>query len=57
MVNFQGFYKKAFDKVFIVVDTKHESVIEKFIPDWWGIYVAYYEKNRMAYLSKRKDWL
>lgn len=50
----QEFYNKTFDKVFIVVGTKYESVIEEFIPDWWGIYVAYYDKRQNVLFKQKK---
>lgn len=50
----QEFYNKTFDKVFIVVGTKYQSVIENFIPDWWGVYVAYYDKKQNVILKLKK---
>lgn len=41
----QEFYNKTFDKVFVVVGEKYQPIIEKVIPDWWGVYAAFYDKN------------
>lgn len=41
----QEYYNRTFDKVFIVVGEKYQPVIENYIPDWWGIYVACYDKH------------
>lgn len=51
----QEFYNKTFDKVFIVVGSKYKSIIQEYIPDWWGVYVAYYDKeeNILFKLKKR----
>ena len=50
----QEFYNKTFDKVYIVVGIKYESIIEEFIPDWWGIYVAYYDKKKNVMFKQKK---
>lgn len=50
----QEFYNKTFDKVFIVVGEKYQSVIEEFVPDWWGVYVAYYDKNQNVVFKQKK---
>ena len=33
-------YSDIFDRVTIVVGTKHEDVVSNIIPDWWGITVV-----------------
>lgn len=50
----QEFYNKTFDKVFIVVGNKYASIIEDYIPDWWGIYVAYYDKKQNVIIKQKK---
>lgn len=50
----QEFYNKTFDKVFIVVGQKYGSVIEEFIPSWWGIYIACYDKNQNIIFKQKK---
>ena len=50
----QEFYNKTFDKMFIVVGPKYESVIESYIPEWWGIYVAYYDKKNNIKIKTQK---
>jgi hypothetical protein len=50
----QEFYNKTFDKVFIVVGNKYVSIIEDYIPDWWGIYVAYYDKKQNVIIKQKK---
>lgn len=50
----QEFYNKTFDKVFIVVGTKYQSVIENYIPDWWGVYVASYNKNQSIVFKQKR---
>lgn len=39
------YYNKTFDKVFIVVGEKYRNAIENYVPDWWGIYIASYNKR------------
>lgn len=48
------YYNKTFDKVFIVVGSKFEKVIAEHVPDWWGIYVASYNKNDEIILKERR---
>lgn len=48
------YYNKTFDKVFIVVGSKYENVIDKYVPDWWGIYVATYDNKNNIVLKERK---
>ncbi len=48
------YYNKTFDKVFIVVGSKFEKVIADHIPEWWGIYVASYNKNDEIILKERR---
>lgn len=48
------FYNKTFDKVFIVVGSKYKSIIEEYIPDWWGVYVAYYDREKKILLKLKK---
>lgn len=50
----QECYNKTFDKVFIVVGPKYQDIISQYIPDWWGIYVAYYTKENQIELKERK---
>lgn len=50
----QEFYNKTFDKVFIVVGTKYQSVIEQYIPDWWGVYIASYDRNQNVCFKQKK---
>lgn len=50
----QESYNKTFDKVFIVVGTKFENTISNYIPDWWGIYVASYDKKENIILKQKK---
>lgn len=45
-------YNKTFDKVFIVVGSKYQNVISEYIPDWWGIYVAYYDRRQRVVLKE-----
>ena len=47
-------YNRTFDKVFIVVGSKFEKIISEHVPDWWGIYVAYYDKNKEVKIKERK---
>lgn len=48
------YYNKTFDKVFIVVGAKYEKTISEYIPDWWGIYIAYYDKRNNVVLKEQK---
>lgn len=48
----QEFYNKTFDKMYIVVGPKYQSIIETLVPDWWGIYVANYNKSGNIYFKQ-----
>ena len=48
------YYNQTFDKVFIVVGTKYENRILEYIPDWWGIYIASYDKHGDVILKQKK---
>lgn len=50
----QEYYNKTFDKVFIVVGEKYKSVIEKIVPNWWGVYIAYYDKKQRVTFKQIK---
>lgn len=41
----KSYYNKTFDKMTIVVGEKYQELIAHHIPDWWGIYVAHYNKK------------
>ncbi len=45
-------YNKTFDKVFIVVGEKYQDVISDYVPDWWGIYVARYNRRQEVVLKQ-----
>lgn len=49
----QKCYDKTFDTIFIVVGKKFEKKIEKFIPDYWGIYVVSESENGFKIRKKR----
>ncbi len=44
-------YNKTFDKIVIIVGEKYADKIEKVVPEWWGIEVAY--ENRFNNISFR----
>lgn len=48
------YYNQTFDKVFIVVGEKYKNCIDEYIPDWWGIYTATYDKNSNIILKEKK---
>lgn len=50
----QNYYDKTFDKMYIVVGQKYEDIIGEHIPDWWGIYIAYYDKNNSISFKEKK---
>ena len=50
----QKYYNQTFDKVYIVVGKKYENIISDYIPDWWGIYIAYYNKQCNVYFKEKK---
>lgn len=45
-------YNKTFDKVTIVVGRKYEERIEKEIPLWWGIKVAYKNNDEIVCIEE-----
>lgn len=47
-------YCKTFDKVYIVVGERYKDIIVDCIPEWWGIYVAYYNRYNEIAISERK---
>lgn len=54
----QMYYNRTFDKVYIVVGKKYETKIMEHIPDWWGIYIAYYDKkNNIRFKEKKRGKL
>ena len=50
----QKYYNKTFDKVYIVVGQKYENIIQNHIPDWWGVYIAYYDKKDNIQFKQKK---
>lgn len=50
----QESYNKTFDRIFIVVGKKFEDIIAQHIPDWWGIYVATFDKCGEIVIKERK---
>lgn len=50
----QKYYNQTFDKVYIVVGKKYANIISDYIPDWWGIYIAYYNKQCNVYFKEKK---
>lgn len=48
------YYNKTFDKVFIVVGEKYQGIILDYVPDWWGVYIAYYDKNNNVCFKEKK---
>lgn len=47
-------YCKTFDKIYIVVGEKYKDIIADYIPGWWGIYVAHYNRYNKVTISERK---
>lgn len=48
------YYNQTFDKVFVVVGTKYANIISEYIPDWWGIYIASYDRHGNVILKQKK---
>lgn len=48
------YYNMTFDKVYIVVGKRYEDVIQEHVPDWWGIYIAYSDRNNHVHIKERK---
>lgn len=47
-------YCKTFDKVYIVVGEKYKDIIADYIPAWWGIYIAHYNRGDKVTITERK---
>lgn len=45
-------YNKTFDNITIVVGRKYEKKIKKEVPLWWGIKVAYKNKNELVCIEE-----
>lgn len=50
----KSYYNKTFDKVTIVVGEKYQELISQHIPDWWGIYVARYNKQGKVVIKEAR---
>lgn len=50
----QEFYNKTFDKVFIVVGERYQNIIENYVPDWWGVYVAIHDDKNNVVIKQKK---
>jgi hypothetical protein len=48
-------YDTVFDSVFAVVGSRHESVIEDYLPPHWGIVIARIQGTHSICLTKRRD--
>src|SRR5438874_3936708 len=48
-------YDAVFDSIFVVVGSRHESIIEDYLPSHWGIIIARIQDTDTICLTKRRD--